>query len=64
MDIVVYPIVISYDPKEVEYPYFAEIPAVDGFTEGKTFDDALRMAEDYISMLSLGKTICLAQSRT
>lgn len=28
---------------------------LDGFTEGKTFDDALRMAEDYIGMLSLGK---------
>lgn len=55
MSSVVYPVIIKFDPLNVPYPYFPEIPAVDGFTEGKTFDDALRMAEDYIGMLSLGK---------
>lgn len=55
MSSVVYPVIIKFNPSNVPYPYFAEIPAVDGFTEGKTFDDALRMAEDYIGMLSLGK---------
>lgn len=53
MDVVVYPIVISYDPKEVEYPYFVEIPAVNGFTEGTSLEDAIKMAEDYIGSLSL-----------
>ena len=55
MSVVVYPVIISFQPDSPSYPYFAEIPAVDGFTEGKTFDDALRMAEDYIGMLSLDK---------
>ena len=53
MDVVVYPIVISYDPKEAEYPYFVEIPAVNGFTEGTSLEDAIKMAEDYIGSLSL-----------
>lgn len=53
MDVVVYPIVISYNPKEVEYPYFVEIPAVNGFTEGTSLEDAIKMAEDYIGSLSL-----------
>ena len=53
MDVVVYPIVISYDPKEAEYPYFVEIPAVNGFTEGTSLEYAIKMAEDYIGSLSL-----------
>ena len=58
MNVVVYPIVISYNLNEAKYPYFVEIPAVNGFTEGTSLEDAIKMAEDYIGSLSLsGKSM-------
>ena len=52
--IVVYPIIIKYEPDDSGYPYLVTIPDLDdGMTEGKTIDDAIAMAEDYIGTTSL-----------
>lgn len=56
-DIVVYPIIISYDPDSTDYPYLVTIPNIDGMTQGKDIADAIAMAEDYIGTFSLNETL-------
>ena len=41
----IYPIYITVDLAE-EYPYFVEIPDVNGYTQGKDLADAITMARD------------------
>lgn len=46
---VIYPIIITKtDDKET--PYFISIPDIDGMTQGKTIDDSIEMARDYIGL--------------
>lgn len=52
-EIRVFPIIITKDKGSSEYPYFVEIPDIDGMTEGKSVADAMKMAEDYIGTFSL-----------
>jgi predicted RNase H-like HicB family nuclease len=52
--IYIYPIYITVDPNE-EYPYFVEIPDVDGFTQGKDLAEAITMARDYIGFAVIDK---------
>lgn len=49
----VFPIIITKDNGSTDYPYFVEIPAIDGMTEGKSIADAIEMAKDYIGTYSL-----------
>ena len=51
-DIKVFPIIITKDDSS-DYPYFVEIPDIDGMTEGKSIADAMEMAIDYIGTYSL-----------
>lgn len=51
-DIKVFPIIITKDDNS-DYPYFVEIPDIDGMTEGKSIADAMEMAKDYIGTYSL-----------
>ena len=51
-DIKVFPIIITKDD-DSDYPYFVEIPDIDGMTEGKSIADAMEMAKDYIGTYSL-----------
>ena len=51
-DIKVFPIIITKDDSSY-YPYFVEIPDIDGMTEGKSIADAMEMAKDYIGTYSL-----------
>lgn len=52
--IVVYPVIIKYEPDETDYPYLVTIHDLgDGMTEGKSISDAIAMAEDYIGTVSL-----------
>lgn len=52
-EIRVFPIIITKDKRSNEYPYFVEIPDIDGMTEGKSVADAMEMAKDYIGTFSL-----------
>lgn len=52
-EIKVFPIVITKDKDNQDYPYFVEIPDIDGMTEGKSIADAMEMAKDYIGTYSL-----------
>lgn len=46
---IIYPIIITkMDDKEV--PYFISIPDINGMTQGKTIDDSIEMARDYIGL--------------
>jgi len=46
---VVYPVVITKtDDKKT--PYFISIPDINGMTQGKTIDDSIEMARDYIGL--------------
>lgn len=49
----VFPIVITKNEEDSDYPYFVEIPDLNGMTEGKSVADAISMAEDYIGTASL-----------
>lgn len=52
--IVVYPIIIENIPDETNYPYLVTIPDLDnGMTEGKSIEDSIAMAEDFIGTASL-----------
>ena len=51
-DIKVFPIIITKDD-DSDYPYFVEIPDINGMTEGKSIADAMEMAKDYIGTYSL-----------
>lgn len=52
-EIKVFPIIITKDEDNSDYPYFVEIPDIDGMTEGKSIADAMEMAKDYIGTYSL-----------
>ena len=52
-EIKVFPIIITKDEDGTDYPYFVEIPDIDGMTEGKSIADAIEMAKDYIGTTSL-----------
>lgn len=52
-EIKVFPIIITKDEDNSGYPYFVEIPDIDGMTEGKSIADAMEMAKDYIGTYSL-----------
>lgn len=52
-EIRVFPIIITKDKRSNEYPYFVEIPDIDGMTEGRSVADAMEMAKDYIGTFSL-----------
>lgn len=51
--VAVFPIIIKKNKESTDYPYFIEIPDLDGMTEGKTIPDAIEMAKDYIGTYSL-----------
>lgn len=52
--IVVYPAIIKYEPDDTDYPYLVTIPDLDnGMTQGKSVEDAIAMAADYIGTSSL-----------
>ncbi len=51
--IVAFPIVITKNADRGDYPYFVEIPDLDGVTEGKSIIDAFEMTKDYIGTYSL-----------
>ena len=56
--IVVYPIIIKYEPDDTDYPYLVTIPDLDnGMTQGKSIADAIAMAEDYIGTTSLEESL-------
>ncbi|GAA3192266.1 type II toxin-antitoxin system HicB family antitoxin [Lentilactobacillus kefiri] len=48
--IVVYPIIISKDPKDKSVPYIVSIPALNGHTQGTSIEDAIEMSRDYIGL--------------
>ena len=50
----IYPIYITVDLAE-EYPYFVEIPDVNGYTQGKDLAEAITMARDYIGFAVIDK---------
>lgn len=52
-EIKVFPIIITKDEDNSDYPCFVEIPDIDGMTEGKSIADAMEMAKDYIGTYSL-----------
>ena len=52
-EIKVFPIIITKDEDGTDYPYFVEIPDIDGMTEGKSIADAMEMSKDYIGTYSL-----------
>ncbi|MBI0119972.1 type II toxin-antitoxin system HicB family antitoxin [Lactobacillus sp. W8089] len=39
-----YPVIISYDSNETEYPYFAHIVDLDSDTTGQSLEDVIKMA--------------------
>lgn len=51
--LVVFPIVIERNENGRKYPYFVQIPDLQGMTEGKSVIDAIEMAKDYIGTFSL-----------
>ena len=52
--IVVYPIIMKYEPDDTDYPYLVTIPDLDnGMTQGRSIADSIVMAEDYIGTTSL-----------
>ena len=56
--VVVYPIIIKYEPDGSEYPYLVTIPDLDeGRTQGKSVADAIAMAEDFIGTTSLDEEL-------
>lgn len=49
----VFPILITKNEDDTDFPYFVEIPDIDGMTEGKSIVDAMEMAKDYLVTYSL-----------
>lgn len=56
-EIKVYPIIITKDTDATDYPYFVDIPDIDGMTEGSSIADAIEMAKDYIGTYSLDNNL-------
>lgn len=50
----IYPIYITID-SEQEFPYFVEIPDIEGYTQGKDLAEAITMARDYIGFAGVDK---------
>jgi len=48
----VYPVNISYEPDDTDVPYLVTIPLFDGVTQGLSVADSMRMARDYIELMS------------
>lgn len=48
--IVIFPVIISYEDDGTDVPYLAEIPAIDGMTQGKSVENAIEMSRDYIGL--------------
>lgn len=46
---VIYPIIIT-KTNDKKAPYFISIPDIDGLTQGKTINDSIEMARDYIGL--------------
>lgn len=46
---ITYPIVIT-KTDDIESPYFVSIPDISGMTQGRTIDDSIKMARDYIGL--------------
>ncbi|KRL84297.1 type II toxin-antitoxin system HicB family antitoxin [Ligilactobacillus equi] len=46
-EIITLPVIIEKTSDE-KYPYFVEIPDIDGYTQGSSEAEALLMAKDYI----------------
>lgn len=53
----VFPIIITENKDSSVYPYFVEIPDLDGVTEGQSIADAIKMAKDYIGTYSLENSL-------
>jgi len=51
--VVVYPVIISYEPDGTDVPYVVEIPAFNGMTQGTSVADGIRMARDYIGLMAI-----------
>lgn len=49
----VFPIIITKNEDDTDFPYFFKIPDIDGMTEGKSIVDAIEMAKDYLVTYSL-----------
>lgn len=52
--IYIYPIYITIDSEE-EFPYFVEIPDLDGYTQGRDLAEAIIMARDYIGFAGVDR---------
>ena len=50
---VVYPVIITHDNEDEDYPYGVYIPAFDGYTEGTSMADAIFMARDFIGLSAM-----------
>lgn len=50
----IYPIYITID-SEQEFPYFVEVPDMEGYTQGKDLAEAITMARDYIGFAGVDK---------
>jgi predicted RNase H-like HicB family nuclease len=48
----VYPVNISYESDDTDMPYLVTIPLFDGVTQGVSVADSMRMARDYIELVS------------
>jgi len=46
---VIYPIIIT-KTNDSTTPYFVKIPSINGMTQGKTINDSIQMARDYIGL--------------
>ena len=51
--IATFPIIISKNDTDDDFPYLVKIPDLDGVTEGESITNAIEMAKDYIGTYSL-----------
>ncbi|GAD16131.1 HicB family protein [Lentilactobacillus otakiensis] len=47
---IVYPIIITKDPKDKEVPYLVKIPALNGYTQGTSIENSIEMGRDFIGL--------------
>lgn len=48
-----YPVVITHDNTDVDYPYEVYIPAFWGYTQGTSMANAILMARDFIGLSAM-----------
>lgn len=48
-----YPVVITHDNTDVDYPYEVYIPAFEGYTQGRNMANAILMARDFIGLSAM-----------